>query len=159
MNGHALMHDSRKSGDDDAYLKNKYTNFDHPILAANVIRNIESNLISSEEKEFIANIIESHMGQWNTDKKSDVILPLLKNKYQILVHLADYLASRKDLEILFTEEFTKVIEPIDIHEYKLNFGKYSEMTLIEISETDPGYIRWAKENMTREPIKTLLKQL
>lgn len=154
-----LMHDSRKSGDDEGYSKNKYTNFDHPLLAANVIRNIDTNLICQEEKEFIANIIETHMGQWNTDRKSDVVLPLPKNKYQTLLHLADYLASRKDIEVLFTEEFTKVNEPIDINEYKLDFGKYNGKTLIEISEIDPGYIRWAKEKMYKEPVRTLLNQL
>lgn len=154
-----LMHDSRKSGDDEGYSKNKYTNFDHPILAANVIREIDSDLITPDEKEFIANIIEAHMGQWNKDRKSDIVLPLPKNKYQTLLHLADYLASRKDLEVLFTEEFTKVVEPVDVNEYRLDFGKYNGKTLIEISDIDPGYIRWAKENLNREPVKTLVNQL
>ena len=144
-----IMHDSQKSGTDEDYSKSKYTKFNHPILAANKIRSL-TGFISEEELEIIATTIESHMGIWNTDKKSDLILPLPKNKYQVLLHLADYLASRKDIEVLFTEEFTKVVEPIDIKEYKLTFGKYSGKTLIEISETDPRYISWAKENMYKE---------
>lgn len=29
----------------------------------------------------------------------------------------------------------------------------------KIAEVDPGYIAWAKENMTREPVKSLLAQM
>ena len=35
-----MMHDTRKSGDDEAYAKNKFTKFDHPLLAANEIRTL-----------------------------------------------------------------------------------------------------------------------
>ena len=153
-----MMHDTRKSGDDEAYAKNKYTKFDHPLLAANEIRTL-IGFIPDEEVELVASTIESHMGQWNTDKRSSTVLPLPENKYQKMVHLADYLASRKDVEVLFSEEFTKKVEIPDINTYQLPFGKYKEKTLPEIAELDPGYISWAKENMTREPVKTLLKQL
>lgn len=63
-----IMHDSRKSGDDEDYARNKFTRFEHPLLAANEIRTI-IGFIPEEEVEFVANVIESHMGQWNTDKK------------------------------------------------------------------------------------------
>lgn len=39
------------------------------------------------------------------------------------------------------------------------FGKHSSKTLSQIAEIDPGYIAWAKENMTREPVKSLLAQM
>lgn len=90
-----IMHDSRKSGDDEDYARNKFTRFEHPLLAANEIRTI-IGFIPEEEVEFVANAIESHMGQWNTDKRSKTVLPLPENKYQKILHLADYLASRKD---------------------------------------------------------------
>ena len=95
-----MMHDTRKSGDDEAYEKNKYTKFDHPILAANEIRTL-IGFIPDDELELVATTIESHMGQWNTDKRSSTVLPLPENKYQKMIHLADYLASRKGLLVPF----------------------------------------------------------
>ena len=151
-----MMHDTRKSGDDEAYTKNKFTKFDHPLLAANEIRSL-IGFISEEELEIIAVMIESHMGQWNTDKRSSVILPLPTNKYQKLLHLADYLASRKDIEVLF--DGYGAPELPDINEYILNFGKHKGENLIDVAESDPSYIEWAKENMNKEPVRSLLKKL
>ena len=153
-----MMHDTRKSGDDEAYAKNKFTKFDHPLLAANEIRTL-IGFISEEELELVATTIESHMGQWNTDKRSKVVLPLPKNKYQKMLHLADYLASRKDIEVLFDgfETPKKEIPPLD--EYILTFGKHNGEKLVDIAKSDPDYIRWAKENMTREPVRTILMQM
>lgn len=51
------------------------------------------------------------------------------------------------------------VELPDIDTYALPFGKYKGRTLPEIAQFDTGYISWAKENMTREPIKSLLAQL
>lgn len=98
-----MMHDTRKSGSQEDFEKNKYTKFEHPLLAANVIRKYKGLYLKDEEIECIANMIESHMGQWCTDKKSPTVLPLPTNKYQKMIHWADYLASRKDIEIKFTE--------------------------------------------------------
>lgn len=152
-----IMHDSMKSGTDEDYARSKYTKFEHPILAANNIRKMSG--LSDDEIELIATTIESHMGQWNTDRRSKTVLPTPQNKYQKLVHLADYLASRKDIEVLFDEEFQKKEEIPDINTYIIPFGKYKGKTLPEIKEIDPGYMSWAKENMTREPVKTLLAQM
>ena len=152
-----VMHDSMKSGTDEDYARSKYTKFDHPILAANKIRSMSG--LPNDEIEMIATTIESHMGQWNSDRRSKVTLPTPQNKYQKLVHLADYLASRKDIEVLFDEEFQKKEEIPDINTYIIPFGKYKGKTLPEIKEIDPGYISWAKENMTKDPVKTLLTQM
>lgn len=153
-----IMHDSRKSGDDEDYTRNKFTKFDHPILAANEIRTI-IGFIPEDEVEFVASTIESHMGQWNTDKRSKTILPLPENKYQKILHLADYLASRKDIEVLFDGYEVPKKEIPKLEEYIFNFGKHSGEKLIDVAKTDPGYISWAKENMTREPVKSLLAQM
>lgn len=152
-----IMHDSMKSGTDEDYARSKYTKFEHPIFAANNIRKMSG--LPDDEIELIATTIESHMGQWNVDRRSKTVLPLPQNKYQILVHLADYLASRKDIEVLFDEEFQKKEEILDINTYIIPFGKYKGKTLPEIKEVDLGYISWAKENMTKEPVKTLLAQM
>lgn len=152
-----IMHDSMKSGTDEDYARSKYTKFEHPILAADNIRRMSG--LPDDEIELIATAIESHMGQWTTDKRSKTVLPTPQNKCQKLVHLADYLASRKDIEVLFDEEFQKKEEIPDINTYIIPFGKYKGKTLPEIKEIDSGYISWAKDNMTREPVKTLLAQM
>lgn len=150
-----IMHDSMKSGTDDDYAKSRYTKFDHPILAADNIRKMQG--LSNGEIEVIATTIESHMGSWNTDKRSKTILPTPQNKYQKLVHLADYLASRKDIEVLFDDEYTKELPTLE--DYIITFGKHSGKTLPEVASVDPKYISWAKENIKTEPLKTLLEKM
>lgn len=152
-----IAHDSRKSGEADN--KSRYTVFDHPLLAAKAVRKFKGSVDSAtdEEVELIANAIESHMGQWNTDKRSAVVLPKPENKYQKLLHICDYLASRKDIEVLF-EEYQKPELP-KLEDYTLDFGKYRGYKLVDIAKGDPGYIAWLKENMSKEPVRTLIKQL
>lgn len=151
-----IMHDSMKSGTDEDFEKSKYTKFDHPLLAADNIRKISG--LSHEEIELVATTIESHMGQWNTDKRSKTVLPKPENKYQKLVHLADYLASRKDIEVLFDGTDTKPELP-KLEDYVLSFGKHKGEKLMYVATSDEGYISWAKNNMTSEPLKSLLGQL
>lgn len=95
----AIMHDSRKSGSQEEYDSNPATCFEHPLLAAEVVRGVDG--LCDDEKEVVAKIIETHMGQWVTSKYSEKVLPKIDNdnKLQKLVHLADYLASRKDIEV------------------------------------------------------------
>lgn len=87
---------------------------------------------------------------------------------EFFIHECDILASRNDIDMIIPEELTeilnglKTIEPelvLDINEYILTFGKHSGEKLIDVAQTDKGYIAWAKENMTREPMKTLLAQI
>ena len=93
-----LFNDSHKSGKE----KEKYTRFDHPILAADFIReNKDKTTFTEKEIEFIASTISSHMGQWNTNDYSNVVLPKPSNKYQNFVHQCDYLASKKYLNFEF----------------------------------------------------------
>lgn len=47
----------------------------------------------------------------------------------------------------------------DIDSYTMPFGKYKGKTLPQIKALDPGYISWAKENMNKEPVKSLLSQV
>ena len=161
-----LMHDSRKSGSDEDFAVSKYTKFDHPILAANVVRSIETEYITDEEKEMVANAIESHMGQWNIDpyNKCKVELPLPTNKYQKIVHLVDYLAAQKGVEVQFDgfKAKTTVNESVNnatVDTYVFSFGKYKGMKLTEVNEKFPDYIDWAKKNIDHEPLMSLLKQL
>lgn len=93
-----FMHDGLKNG----WEQEKYTRFDHPLLMANAIRGCNT-ILAPNMVEFIAHCIESHMGEWNTSKYSQVVLPTPSDKNQYFVHLADYLASRSDVNFVFND--------------------------------------------------------
>lgn len=94
-----ILHDGKKQGDGNG----KHTVFEHPIYAANFIKqcNFECSLLTDEQERIVVDAISSHMGQWNTTRNSSTELPKPKNKIQKYVHLCDYLASRKYLEFNF----------------------------------------------------------
>ena len=97
-----ILHDTCKSG----LEHSQYTKAEHPLIAAKLIREHDF-LFGNEYKEDIAKCIETHMGQWNTDYKThQAILPLPQTKMQKFVHLCDYLASRKCLEVNFNAELS-----------------------------------------------------
>lgn len=139
-----IMHDTRKSGSQEEYEKNKYTNFDHPLKAAEVVRSFKGRDWEDVEIEIIADAISSHMGKWNTDKRSSIVLPTPQNKYQNIVHLCDYLASRKDIEIVFSSEELPQIDPFD---YKITFGKHSGKSLREIPV---DYLKWLQKQEIKD---------
>ena len=93
-----IMHDGLKHGK----IKEKYVRFDHPILMANYIKENKDKLtLTDNEIEFLYNVISSHMGSFNTNPYSDITLPIPHNKYQRFVHMCDFLASRKFLDVKF----------------------------------------------------------
>lgn len=93
-----LLHDGLKTGREHS----KYTLHEHPIIAAEfVMENYKGTSLTEEQAKFIASAISTHMGEWNTNKYSDVVLPIPSNKYQRFVHMADFLASRKFIEVPF----------------------------------------------------------
>ena len=99
----ALFHDGLKSGTQEDYELSKYTKHDHPMLMGRHIMSYEGKCaLPKHELSLIANCIASHMGEWTTSRMSDVVLPKPVTLYQQIVHLADYLASRKDLEVHFS---------------------------------------------------------
>lgn len=99
-----IMHDGLKHGK----VKEKYVRFDHPILMANYIKeNKDKTTFTDNEIEFLSNVISSHMGIYNTNPYSDVVLPVPHNKYQRFVHMCDFLASRKFLDVKFENDEIK----------------------------------------------------
>ncbi len=154
-----LVHDGRKSGEQADYERSKFTKFAHPIQMANVIRSFDGKYLNHDEIEFIAKCIESHMGQWNVDRKSGEVLDKPTSDYQHFVHLADYLASRKDLTMAFDNYEQPKVELPDVNEYVVNFGKHSGTKLVDLFRTHRDYCSWLKENVQREPLQSLLKQL
>lgn len=99
----ALLHDCCKKADAE-----KYTAFDHPLRAADLIRRRAGALASFEvatidpaDLDTLCGIVAAHMGRWNTNPKYNpgVELPTPITALQRLVATADYLASRKDITL------------------------------------------------------------
>lgn len=98
-----ILHDTCKRGVD---FSSPNTCHEHPLLVRNLISTDE---LTAEEKDIwnVINIlIASHMGQWTTSNYSETILPkpneaILVEKFpniivmREIVHLSDYIASRK----------------------------------------------------------------
>ena len=93
-----LLHDGFKKG----LVEERYTRFDHPLIASKVIMdNYEKVGLSSEDATFISDAIKTHMGDYTTDYNGNEVLEKPQTKYQNFVHMCDYLASRKCLLVPF----------------------------------------------------------
>lgn len=96
-----VLHDGLKHG----LEKSEYVVFEHPIIVGEYIKNNKDKLtLTDNEIEFLVNVISSHMGPWTKDYKGNEVLPKPVNKYQKFVHMCDYLASRKFLNINFEND-------------------------------------------------------
>lgn len=95
-----LLHDGFKKG----LVEERYTRFDHPLIASKVILDNASKVgLSSEDAKFISDAIKTHMGDYTTDYNGNEVLDKPHTKYQNFVHMCDYLASRKCLLVPFDE--------------------------------------------------------
>lgn len=95
------LHDGLKSG----LNKSEYTLFDHPILMANYLISNKNELeLTEEEVKFVSDAIKTHMGPWTTNYKGEEVLEKPTSKSQRFVHMCDYLASRKFLEVPFDKD-------------------------------------------------------
>lgn len=93
-----IMHDGLKKG----VVEEEYTRHDHPLLVSKLIMENANNLVMGiDDVRKMCMLIESHMGKWNTNKYSDVVLPLPTNEMQRYVHRCDFLASRVYLNVRF----------------------------------------------------------
>lgn len=96
-----MLHDGLKHG----IVKQEYVQFDHPLQVCEFIKeNQELLTFTDHEIEFLVNVISSHMGPWTSDYKGNEILPKPINRYQKFVHMCDYLASRKFLDVKFVND-------------------------------------------------------
>jgi 23S rRNA maturation-related 3'-5' exoribonuclease YhaM len=94
------LHDGLKSGK----TKSEYTIFEHPILMAEFIKESKDELeLTDEEINFVSDAIITHMGPWTKNYKGEEVLTPPTSKYQRFVHMCDYLASRKFLNVNFKE--------------------------------------------------------
>ena len=153
------FHDAVKCG----WNGSRYTVQDHPLLAARwVMETRVKHDIPVEYKQMIADMCESHSGEWNKSKSGKIIMSEPRNDREFLIHECDILSSRPDIDYVIPDELKESlpdVESPDIDTYIISFGKHKGKTLTEVNKIDPGYIVWAKENITREPLKTLLKAI
>jgi len=88
-----LMHDSCKQG----YEENGHTCFLHPVYASEFVRGL-AECYFDEVPLYVDKIISAiatHMGKWNTSKYEEGELLKPKTEFELLIHEADYIASRK----------------------------------------------------------------
>ena len=106
-----ILHDSCKCGRN---WTSRYTIHEHPTEAAAFIQAvIDGNDEKYEVSSYVGivgSLVASHMGQWNIDRRSRKILPKPTTIAQQMVHVADYLASRKYLEFVFDDEVVELKE-------------------------------------------------
>ena len=100
-----ILHDGFKHGITDS----NHTVFEHPVLMSDfILKRNDSLLISYADVRFVSSLVLSHMGPWNKDKNGKEVMPVPKTQAEMLVHLCDYMASRKFLEIPF--EGNEIVE-------------------------------------------------
>lgn len=93
------LHDGLKSGTEHS----KYTKFDHPLLVSKMImENTDKLSLDIDDIRKMCSMIESHMGEWTYDSyQKKEVLPKPKTAEQRFVHMCDFLASRKFLDVKF----------------------------------------------------------
>ena len=151
-----ILHDGWKHGDKGS----AFTTHEHPVVCADWIKNAEclNDIINDGIRNAIASAVASHMGEWNESKRSTITLPKPETDIQKFVHMCDYLASRKDIEVHFDE--IKSYEKPTIDTYVFNFGKHNGKSFKTVMEEDPSYLTYLKSaNYSKEPLRTFLSQI
>lgn len=106
-----ILHDTCKSGRN---WDSKYTMHTHPLQAGDLISEVTNGTQYEGTGVEIGRLVHSHMGQWNEpgrwNKYNDrAILPKPEELDEFIVHLCDYLASRKYLEVKGLNEETESV--------------------------------------------------
>jgi len=92
-----ILHDGCKNGKKFA----NHTIHAHPIIMVEFIHEQETpKMLVLDILSVLCGAIASHMGQWNTNDYSSVTLPLPQTGIERFVHLCDYLASRRFIEVI-----------------------------------------------------------
>lgn len=153
-----ILHDGWKHGN----AGSTFTTHEHPQVCADWVETSEifNGVLTAEDRKVIASAISSHMGQWNETKRSKVVLNKPETEIQRFVHMCDYLASRKDIEVLFDDVSATERELVDINTYSITFGKYKGQLITEIAKNHKDYLQWMSGNLTlQEPLKTFVAEL
>ena len=133
-----ILHDSRKSGRTDEE-KSEHTLFKHPLIAAEEIEKHKNDGIIRPNEVFqIARMVSSHMGQWTTSKYEDGELPRPYTNAEELVHMSDYLASRKGIIIEQPEYYLTLVD--DDMEVRIPYGVHMGKKYEEVKEKHPDHL-------------------
>lgn len=93
----ALFHDCLKHGkvnENGSYCE--HTIFEHPLCAADFVReHLEADKIDDLTVTMICDALRTHMGKWCTSKYSKVTMSKPRTDFEKMIHIADYMASRK----------------------------------------------------------------
>jgi len=102
-----LIHDGLKHG----FTEDKYSKFEHPLLIGELLDKIKDKLtLTNEEINLIKSNVASHMGKFNTNQYSNVVLPIPKTVTEKFVHMCDFLASRKQILFEFDENNNIILD-------------------------------------------------
>lgn len=93
-----ILHDTFKQGKEESGK----TERSHPNIAAIEIRKFAEKRGDQKFGNLLAGLVVAHMGQWGNQKPG--------NKGQFCVHLADFIASRRNVEVHWDEEFLSSIK-------------------------------------------------
>lgn len=96
-----VLHDGLKYGN----VNEGRSKFDHPLLMSMLImKNTSKLMLDVDDVRTLCSLIESHMGEFSVDPDTGrEILPKPRTEMQRFVHMCDYLASRKFLDIKFVD--------------------------------------------------------
>jgi hypothetical protein len=133
-----ILHDTCKRG---LTWDKSYTVHDHPLLVRELLPIEEMDIYEEMYWEEINELISTHMGQWVTGRGSKTVLPKPQTKEQQLVHLCDYLASRKevDVDIFGLNEPTETVNPVVIPKAATESQKKYVAVLINKARKLPNY--------------------
>ena len=95
-----ILHDGFKSG----LTYSEQTAPEHPVLMSEYILSHRCELgLSAEDAATVARLIVCHMGPWNKNKAGEEIMPVPKERDELIIHTCDYYASRKYLNVEFVD--------------------------------------------------------
>lgn len=154
-----MFHDAVKCG----WNGSQYTVYDHPKLAAQWVMDTDvDHDVPQQYRQMIADMCEAHSGEWNKDKKGNVIMAEPRNDREFFIHECDILSSRADLDWIVSDELKRVLEGLpepSIDDYEIPIGKYKGRKLVEIFHLDRQYCDWMRDNISREPLHGMVEKL
>ena len=150
-----MFHDAVKCG----WEGSRWTVAEHPMLAKQWILDTKVEHDLGAYKLVIANMCEAHSGEWNKDRSGNVIMSEPRNDMEFFIHECDILASRVDLDWIVSDELKALLPEEDPKEFIVPLGKYKGRKLIDVFEEDPDYCKWMRENIEREPLKSMVEKL
>lgn len=155
-----MFHDAVKCG----WNGSQYTVQDHPVLASRwVLKSSVAHDVDSKWKQVIADMCAAHSGEWNKNRSGKEIMPEPSNEMEFLIHECDILSSRVDLDWIISDELKALLEGEsalpDLDEYVVPLGKYKNRKLVEVYALDPDYCRWMRDNIDKEPLRSMVAKL